>query len=857
MTDDRRQTAPSQFKAKGSHQRGVKPIARPRSGRRLAVTRQQRAPNFSSLALSLLVYFCLAVAITHPLWLHLADAVPGDIGDPLLNTWILAWDAHALLTDPFHLFDANVFYPLPNSLAYSEHLFSTAALIMPLGLVSGEPVFAYNLSLLLSFPLAGLGMYLLVLRWTHRREAALLAGAVFAFAPYRLAAIAHLQLLTVQWLPFSLLAVDRLLDQGVAPSRYEGRGPQVSPENKYGVGSRFSPFILPYVPFVVFTTMQILASWYLAVFTGLALGLYILAWLVAHWLLGAARPGLAARTGGGWGLLPVPTWPCGPGGARRPILVCLAGLAGAVLVVAGLILLFVLPYLQVLSQLQAARPASLGVSFAARPTDFLAAPAYLRLPGPLTQKLAERPGFTEENTLFLGVIAPLLALAGLVAASLYPRGTPYLRGTLHPRGTMGWRIVALMAILVVSLALTFAGPYRALTRLLPALVVVRVPPRWVIPATFALAGLAGYGAAWLYSGRQWKLEGRRAASSYARLPAWAVCCLLLLLLMAESLAAPLPLAQVGTRGELPSVYYALRQEALREPGAWGVVELPMYAAPAPEFPETKRLYASSLGWWGLVNGYSGFTPARQMALDQALADFPDDKALEALRVLGASGVRYLVVHPGEPPLDRAHWETTGRWVAERGTSLLLVGRFGPDDLYLINPYGDDLIANPTVVTDPYWSTHAPIPVNARFNVPISEGEIRLLAYQVQSEDRTLEEGKTGGLGIGSASSLVPETRLTLYWQASTPLTTSYTVFVHSLDVEGALIDGADSPPLGNHYPTTAWRPGEIVQDGRFVPPGDRYRVGLYDPVSGQRLPAFAADGTRLSDDGVVLVTNQR
>ena len=161
--------------------------------------------------LATLVYALLALAITHPLWLHLAEALPSDIGDPLLNTWIQAWDGHAFLTAPLHLFEANIYYPLPNTLAYSEHLASTALLAVPFQALSGEPVVAYNLSLLLSFPLAGLGMYLLLYRWTRHPGAAFVAGLAFAFAPYRLAAISHVQLLTVQWLPFSLLALDRLL----------------------------------------------------------------------------------------------------------------------------------------------------------------------------------------------------------------------------------------------------------------------------------------------------------------------------------------------------------------------------------------------------------------------------------------------------------------------------------------------------------------------------------------------------------------------------------------------------------------------------------------------------------------------
>jgi len=256
----------------------------------------------------------------------------------------------------------------------------------------------------------------------------------------------------------------------------------------------------------------------------------------------------------------------------------------------------------------------------------------------------------------------------------------------------------------------------------------------------------------------------------------------------------------------------------------------------------------------LVNGYSGFTPARQMALGQALAGFPDERALRALEMLGADGVRYLVVHPSEAPMDRARWEATDRWEAERGTTLLPAGRFGPDDLYLINPYADELIANPAAVTDPYLSAHAPAPLNVRFSSPTSGPDIWLLAYWTAGR---LEDWKIGDEATIQPSNHPTEPRLTLYWQTSAPLDAEYTVFVHSLNAQGELVGQADGPPVANHYPTTVWRSGEIVQDSRLVPPGERYLVGLYDPATGERLPAFAADGTRLADDAVVLFADQR
>src|SRR5262249_699640 len=65
-----------------------------------------------------------------------------------------------------------------------------------------------------SFVLASFGMYLLMLRVTRNRYAAFVAGVAFAFAPYRLASLAHIQLLTVQWLPFVAYGLWQMADSG-------------------------------------------------------------------------------------------------------------------------------------------------------------------------------------------------------------------------------------------------------------------------------------------------------------------------------------------------------------------------------------------------------------------------------------------------------------------------------------------------------------------------------------------------------------------------------------------------------------------------------------------------------------------
>jgi hypothetical protein len=130
-----------------------------------------------------------------------------------------------------------------------------------------------------------------------------------------------------------------------------------------------------------------------------------------------------------------------------------------------------------------------------------------------------------------------------------------------------------------------------------------------------------------------------------------------------------------------------------------------------------------------------------------------------------------------------------------------------------------------------------------------------LAYLYQPAE--WQTGVLEGLKLNRSSDLPTEPTLTLYWQTTAPLDAEYTVFIHSLSVQGGLTGQADGPPGGNRYPTTAWRPGEIVQDSRLVPPGDQYLIGLYYPVTGERLPAFTADGTRLPNDAVMLIFGQR
>ena len=87
-------------------------------------------------------------------------AVP-DRGDPLFSIWRMAWVRHQLSTDPRHLFDANIFYPLRATLTYSDSMILPALATAPLSWLRVHPVVAYNIALLASFVCPGVAAYVL------------------------------------------------------------------------------------------------------------------------------------------------------------------------------------------------------------------------------------------------------------------------------------------------------------------------------------------------------------------------------------------------------------------------------------------------------------------------------------------------------------------------------------------------------------------------------------------------------------------------------------------------------------------------------------------------------------------------
>jgi hypothetical protein len=160
------------------------------------------------IAWSIVGHAIAVAAMSWPLVADLAGSGVMDRPDGRLNAWILAWDAHALLHDPSRLFQAPIFHPLPDALAFSENLLLPAVLGAP-ALLLGGPVLGYNLVLLASLVFSGLGAQLLVRRASGDRWAAFLGGVLFAAGAHRWTRLAHLHAQVTIFLPLALLALDR------------------------------------------------------------------------------------------------------------------------------------------------------------------------------------------------------------------------------------------------------------------------------------------------------------------------------------------------------------------------------------------------------------------------------------------------------------------------------------------------------------------------------------------------------------------------------------------------------------------------------------------------------------------------
>jgi hypothetical protein len=155
----------------------------------------------------------LTAVVTYPQVRWIATRVPYS-SDPYFSIWRLGWVAHAIVTSPRDLFQGNIFYPAPATLGYSDAMLLPGTITAPFFWAEINPVLIYNLAFLAALILSGWTVFRLALSLTGNVAAAIVAGIIFAFTPYRFCHYMHLELKLVFWMPVALLLVHRVVENG-------------------------------------------------------------------------------------------------------------------------------------------------------------------------------------------------------------------------------------------------------------------------------------------------------------------------------------------------------------------------------------------------------------------------------------------------------------------------------------------------------------------------------------------------------------------------------------------------------------------------------------------------------------------
>ncbi|KDN16814.1 hypothetical protein [Amycolatopsis rifamycinica] len=152
------------------------------------------------------VGLAISLVFNHRIVTHPKSLLTGGLGDPLLWVWELGWQHH-WLTHGGDFWTSNQFYPAADNYAFGETLLG----YLPFSVFAGDGqyanVFLYNLLFVFCFALAFAGAYLLAKQLGSNWQGALLAGVVWAWAPWRLSHIAHLNVLSTGGIALALWAL--------------------------------------------------------------------------------------------------------------------------------------------------------------------------------------------------------------------------------------------------------------------------------------------------------------------------------------------------------------------------------------------------------------------------------------------------------------------------------------------------------------------------------------------------------------------------------------------------------------------------------------------------------------------------
>ncbi len=541
------------------------------------------------------LYTALTLVYLWPLPRLWGNHIGPGLGDPLFVLYVLKWGAHQIQLGLPDLWNANLFYPTKGSLALSEHLLGPSAQLALFLMVVPNAIAGYNFLLVTSFAATALAVC-----WVCRRAglswtAAVMAGGMFSFSPFRIGHLAHLQILIAQWIPLALWFWDRLLAERTAKNA---------------------------ALFLAFYLLNLSGGCYFA--------------YMIHFPMVAI---LASRA-----------WVEG----RKLVSIRSLRILGAVVLLAATAVAAIfLPYVRIARVHGLVRPeaeireysATLASYFSPSPNNIYSGPRARQI---VEAVMEDSAGlfFRPENHLFAGFLPTVLfGVGAFVAWRRRKEGPP----DVWARG------LALSGL--VCFALSFAGVFLPLARILPGLSGMRVPARFYAFTSLAVVYFAARGVDALLL----HLRGRRGRT--------AVAAFLAVVLAVELVPRQMPWEGLFREEQLPEVYRWIRDEKTVK----AILELPIGA----DSREADYLYASTVHWKPIANGYSGYMPVSHQILTDRIGYLPGPAVLDLLREWW---ITHIVVHARRPDRAKAVRRWEGRFATGPGRQVERV--YQADGIYV-------------------------------------------------------------------------------------------------------------------------------------------------------------------------------
>lgn len=540
--------------------------------------------------LLVIVFFSLiTIVMTYP-QLRLVKSGIYSLPDQLFYSWMIERNIDSLLHKPLaEFFNASVFFPYKNTLAFGDHLIGETVLAFPFFIATGNPVFSQNILILLSFIISGYGMFLLFRTLIPNTMGAILAGLLFSFSNVRFNQYDHLNMLSTEFLPFIFLYLGKFLE-------------------KRNIKLLFI--------FSIFFLLTILMTVYYLVMVSVAIAAYIFVWMLLNNHTFAS------------------VWKT----ALMPFI--------AMAIVGVLVLPVFTPYLQFTKEFSGVkRVLADNILYSASLTSYFSTARTTSL-----SSLSGQHVLSEADTgLFFGYASLFLFFCAwfinppkwkkIIVFFTILSGIFYLL-SFGP-------LLKFAPGMVTSLPL----PYYVLYKVVPLFQIMRVPARFALFGQLFLVLVSGVGYIKLVSlmGTQYKKYAVSALLVViALLETWSAP--MPLIAVEEKKDFPpvyqwlsiQPSDSTILELPIPSAYSEIQKEPVRHAFMEDLTVADRDAV------EAYRDYFSLLHGKRIINGYSAYAPPLYLEMREKTVNFPDDVSLSAIK---KSGVTYVIVHVKQYPFS--------------------------------------------------------------------------------------------------------------------------------------------------------------------------------------------------------------